>query len=500
MEVISLESGRERHQQEVDRDARTRILPAQDGLANGHARVARGALDHAMPEHGGGMADHEEMIRQHRVQTLWMDFANVAPGLWLLISPAMIDYRSAGLVWSDLLSGALIVALGLLALFPRGDFWGRWGICLTGIWLLFAPLVFDAPTAFVYANDTLVGALVIAFSVLAPMMPGKAHHMAMMQPGPDLPPGWTYNPSTWWQRGPVIALALVSFLLARYMAAFQLGHVGSVWDPFFKPGTRAVLTSDVSRAWPVSDAGLGALSYLLEALSGFMGGIRRWRTMPWMVLMFGILVVPLGITSIVLVILQPISVGTWCTLCLVTALFMLVMIPLALDEVVAMFHFLGGAKREGQPLWRIFWVGGTLKHDAKDERSPRVDAPRPAVVPAMIWGVSFPRTLLVSAAIGFWLMGAPPVFDATGHAADSDFLVGPLVAVVAVIALAEVARGLRFLNVAAGLWLVAAPWFLSGATTGSTLNDAIAGLALIALTLPRGAVRERYGRWQRFIV
>lgn len=36
------------------------------------------------------------------------------------------------------------------------------------------------------ANDTLVGALVIALSVLIPMMPGKAHHMAMMMPGPDI--------------------------------------------------------------------------------------------------------------------------------------------------------------------------------------------------------------------------------------------------------------------------------------------------------------------------
>jgi hypothetical protein len=271
-------------------------------------------------------------------------------------------------------------------------------------------------------------------------------------------------------------------------------------DPFFAPGTAAILTSDVSRAWPVSDAGLGALSYLMEALMGFMGNTRRWRTMPWMVLMFGVLVVPLGITSIVLVILQPIAVGTWCTLCLATALFMLLMIPLALDEVLAMFHFLGRAKREGQPLWRVFWVGGTIRDETRDERSPRFEAPRPAVVPAMVWGVSFPWTLLVSAAIGVWLMGAPPVFGATGAAADGDFLVGPLVAIVAVIALAEVARGLRFLNVAFGLWLVAAPWLLGGATTGSTANDVVAGLALIGLSLPRGAVRERYGGWQRAIV
>ena len=31
-------------------------------------------------------------------------------------------------------------------------------------------------------------------------------------------------------------------------------------------------------------------------------------------------------------------------------------------------------------------------------------------------------------------------------------------------------------------------------------NDVIVGLALVALSLPRGAVRERYGSWNRFVV
>jgi hypothetical protein len=41
------------------------------------------------------------------------------------------------------------------------------------IWLLFAPLVFWSPDAAGYTNDTLIGSLVIAFSVLVPMMPGR---------------------------------------------------------------------------------------------------------------------------------------------------------------------------------------------------------------------------------------------------------------------------------------------------------------------------------------
>ena len=44
------------------------------------------------------------------------------------------------------------------------------------------------------ANDTLVGALVIAFAVLVPTMPGRSP--IAMVPRPDMPPGWTHRPRT----------------------------------------------------------------------------------------------------------------------------------------------------------------------------------------------------------------------------------------------------------------------------------------------------------------
>ncbi len=440
--------------------------------------------------------DRQEMLREHHAKMLWAPAGNILLGVWLLTSPVTFGYRSLALTWSDLISGALLIVLGALSLDPR-RIWAPWAVSFVGIWLLFAPIVFWAPSAAAFLNATLVGTLVIAFAILVPGMPGMT---LIMQPGPERPPGWSYNPSSWYQRAPVIALGFVGLFISRYLAAYQLGYIDRAWDPFFGGGTERILTSDVSRAWPVSDAGLGTAVYTLEALMGFMGGTSRWRTMPWMVLLFGILVVPLGIVSITLVILQPVMVGTWCTLCLVTALAMLVMIPLTLDEVVAMIQFMVVSVRDnGSPFWGTFLKGGTIEGGGEDGRSPRFGPPSAAMAPPMVWGVTVPWTLLVSTAAGVWLMGAPVVFDATGRAADSDFLVGPLIAVVAVIAMAEVVRPVRFVNVLFGLWLVAAPWLLAGATTGLKVNDVVAGLALIALSLPRGSVRERYGGWQRYL-
>ncbi|HJT70827.1 MAG TPA: vitamin K epoxide reductase family protein [Terriglobales bacterium] len=441
-----------------------------------------------------GTRDHAAMKQDMLAKWIWRDFANIILGAWLLVTPLTFGYNSAAITLSDILSGSALIGLGVLTLWPKFDL-ARWGICFVGIWLLFAPLVFWAPSAAAYNSDTLIGALVIAFSVLIPMMPGTAHHKLMMTPGPEIPPGWSYNPSTWFQRTPIIVLALISWFVARYMAAYQLGYIHHVWEPFFYPGTEGVLTSKVSRMWPVSDAGLGALSYLLEALSGFMGGETRWRTMPWMVGMFGILVVPLGITSIVLVVLQPVAVGTWCTLCLLTAAAMLVMIPLAIDEVVAMVQFLALARREGKPFWRTFWLGDTINGEPGDSRSPTARSSVPEKAAGAVWGVTVPWSLLVCVALGIWLLGAPAVFGSSGAAANSNYIIGALVITVAVTATAEVVRAARLLNVVLGLSVIVASLF-TGTSAWMRWSDFIAGAALIALSIPRGRLRERYGAWR----
>lgn len=492
-----------------------------------HQPMAMGERGSARPQmdmsHGHGEmtpTDRRHMLQQHHAQTLWVPLLVLLLGVWLITTPFTLGYsnpdlagsevaritaerglldmadRGLAMTWSDILSGVLLVVLSLLWLNPR-RLWAPWAACFVGIWLLFAPLLFWAPTAAAYANGTLIGTLVIALTVLIPGMPGM---ISIMKMGPEIPPGWSYNPSSWLQRAPVIALGWVGFFAARYLTAYQLGYIDSAWDPFFGSGTMRILDSEVSRAWPISDAGLGSMTYVLEALMGYMGGTQRWRTMPWMVLLFGVLVVPLGIVSITLVILQPVAVGTWCTLCLLTALAMLIMIPLTLDEVVAMLQFMAQSRRAGKPLWSTFWKGGTVAGGGADSRTPPFTAPLVQTGPAMVWGVTVPWTLLLSTMLGIWLMAAPAIFQTEGAAADSNHLVGALVVTLAVIAMAEVTRAARWLNVLAGVWIVVMPWLLSGASPAATWNNVIVGVLLIALSLPRGSVRERYGNWDRFLV
>jgi uncharacterized membrane protein len=172
-----------------------------------------------------------------------------------------------------------------------------------------------------------------------------------------IPPGWTYNPGSWAQRLPIAGAAMVGFVIATYLSLFQYGVVDTVWEPFFGDGSRTILTSELSSVLPVKDAALGAASYLADAVTAVLYGVHRWRTAPWIVVVFALAVGPLGVISILLVIAQPVLYGSFCTLCLCSAVISLVMIPPAMDEALATGQELRRVKQRGGSVWTAFWRG-----------------------------------------------------------------------------------------------------------------------------------------------
>ncbi|SDJ92061.1 Vitamin K epoxide reductase family protein [Catalinimonas alkaloidigena] len=177
----------------------------------------------------------------------------------------------------------------------------------------------------------------------------------MTQHDDAIPPGWDYNPASWPQRLPIVGLALVGVGVAGYLGLYQLEVFPTVWEPFFGNDSRKILNSSVSDFLPIPDGVLGALSYLLDAVAGVIGGVKRWKTMPWIVIIFGMLVGPLGVVSIMLVVLQPVLFDAWCTLCLTSAFISVLMIGPALDEMLASLQYMQRVKRSGASFWKAFW-------------------------------------------------------------------------------------------------------------------------------------------------
>ncbi|HET6467908.1 MAG TPA: NAD-dependent epimerase/dehydratase family protein [Geminicoccaceae bacterium] len=469
----------------------------------------------------------EALERQHR-RTLWAPLVNLVLGGWLLVSPFSYglfdpvlgaaeppalghalpppEVRNAWLGLSEMASGLAVMLFAGLAL-RRPDSWAGWAAAAVGVWVLFAPLLFWTTSSVAYNMDTLIGMLVIVFAVMVRPPPGIAPEARASSA--DLPLGWSYSPSSYVQRVPIVALAFVGLFVSRYLAAYQLGHIDGVWDPFFAGtdpegalnGSESVVTSSVSKAFPIPDAGLGAAIYALDILTGAVGDRRRWRTMPWLVLLFGLLIVPLGAVSIVFIMIQPTVIGTLCTLCLLQAAVTVILIPYSIDEVLATLQFLWRSWRADRPFWRTFFQGGAPLAEGQDPVRD-LELPASAFLREFVQGgVNYPWQLVSCVAIGVLLMATPLLLGTRAPLAHSDHVMGCLAIAIAVTAMAEVVRPIRFLNVLVGLWVAASPFLLAGGGDVATVADVVLGLGLAALSLPRGSISgEHYGGWDRLIL
>ena len=504
----------------------------QQGDSKQQDHEAKGDSAQSDNQHQMSHEDRLSMLKMHHRQTLWIYWTLPLLGIWLVCSPFSFGYLNESLwmdpsggrgpwfapepteqlrhwrAWlmtaSDVISGCLLIIFGWRSLTPNRPI-SLWTCCFIGVWVTLAPVLFWAPTAAAYLNDSLVGILIMALTILIPGMPNMIMYM---QHGKATPPGWSYNPSSWPQRAIMIALGFAGFIVSRYLAMFQLGYIDYIWDPFFSftNGTKKVLDSSMSHRWPISDGGLGAVSYTFEFLMGYMGSPARWRTMPWMVAFFGVLVIPLGLTHIILVISQPVLVHHWCFMCLLAAIIMLPMLPLEFDEVIAMFQHVRQAKLRGDrggSLWRIFWKGGQADGCTDmDQAPPMIDLPANPVslFRASIWGMSFPWTLVLATIGGVLLMLLPTWFglDITTTAADIGHLGGALIVTFSIICMGEVVRIGRYLNLLLALVVAVGPWF-TDASLGFSVACAILAIAIAGLSLPRGKIRQTYGEWDVYI-
>ncbi|OQW87437.1 MAG: DNA polymerase III subunit epsilon [Rhodoferax ferrireducens] len=459
--------------------------------------------------------EHPEDLRQRHQQQFaaeyrdnrWPHFVNIALGSWLFTQPLLIHVQEPLLRWSEMALGALLMVFATAALSQRGTA-ARWVCAGIGTLVMAIPFLFNTGNAAAYLSDSLVGALIFGFAVALKPEPGPSALAALS--GPDIPPGWSYNPSAWTQRLPIIATALIGLFVARYLAGYQLGHIPAVWDPFFagsptdpQNGTEEVITSALSKAFPVSDAALGGYTYLLEILTGLVGAKARWRTMPWLVVLFGLMIAPLGITSIAFVIIQPIVIGTWSIVALIGAAAILIQIPYSLDELIATLQFVRRRVQAGRNGFAVFFRGDTDTMlpgaSTSSQTADEFNQPPGAVLRNMLaGGVSLPWNLGLAALIGLALLFTRLWPGVEGNLAHAHHVIGSLVLTVVSIAAAEVARPARWLMVPLAAGLVAAPFVYTG-DTPAMLVSLGTGAALIVLSVRRGEIQERYGAWDRVI-
>lgn len=397
-------------------------------------------------------------------------------GLWLFVAPISFGYGSF-MRMNDLICGFLLVVLGFISM--KTDKKALPISCAAiGFWLQLAPLFFWAPEVVSYLNDTLVGMVLMLLVFSWPSLSDQDSK-------DEVPPGWSFNPSDWKVRKITVFLALVAWFLARYLASYQLGYIQTIHDPFFGQGSIQVISSSLAKGFPVSDAGLGAFGYSLEFLLGLIGSSRRWKTMPWVTALFGMMVIPAGMISIILIISQPVLVGAWCGICLLIAFCMLVMILLTVPEMFATLQLLKRAKKKGRA-WQVFWQGDLSSSLLQQKPICRNKTSE--------FGFTLPWNLLLLTCLGIWLICSPSVFHSLRPASDSNFIAGPLVVAFSIISCSEVVRNLRWVNAFIAGGLVFSTFFLKGFSEMGLVNQWLTSILIFVLAFPKGNRCERYGK------
>ena len=118
-------------------------------------------------------------------------------------------------------------------------------------------------------------------------------------------------------------VAAAGALVAAYLAAYQVGVLGTVWDPVFGSNqSQRVLHSWFSEKLPIPDAALGAAGYLLELALVLLALSSLKRPTAWhagTTVLYGALAIGMALGGLFLVGVQVFSLHAFCALCLLSA-------------------------------------------------------------------------------------------------------------------------------------------------------------------------------------
>jgi multisubunit Na+/H+ antiporter MnhF subunit len=112
---------------------------------------------------GGGKA----MAIKNLVIKDWRDPLNLILGLWMVVSPWVLENQvEANVTWDSVIFGILIAAVAVLALY-RVITWKEWANGLLGVLLLGSPWIFGFSGAIPeMRNDVFVGIALVLLAAL----------------------------------------------------------------------------------------------------------------------------------------------------------------------------------------------------------------------------------------------------------------------------------------------------------------------------------------------
>lgn len=99
----------------------------------------------------------------------------------------------------------------------------------------------------------------------------------------------------------------------------------------------------------------------------------------------------------------------------------------------------------------------------------------------------------INAVLGIWLMMCPWILNFNGSGRIVDRIGGPIVLTIGLFAMREVTRFGRYVNILPGAWILIGPLAFHYAHWVPIVNGVVIGIAVIALSLVRGTIKQPFG-------
>jgi hypothetical protein len=101
-----------------------------------------------------------EHVRLERREAKSLSAINLLLGMWLIISPFMIANTSATLRYNQVIIGVIVIIMSAIRFLAPAFQLASWANGLSGVWMIISPFLLYYRTTFTYWNAIATGVLI----------------------------------------------------------------------------------------------------------------------------------------------------------------------------------------------------------------------------------------------------------------------------------------------------------------------------------------------------
>src|SRR5579864_3766432 len=103
----------------------------------------------------------EEIEPEYKSKSSWI---NALLGIWVIVSPFVLNYRVPRVVWSNVIAGGVVLVIALVRSCVRKQVWS-WINIILGIWIIISPFVLGFLSEVEMWNNIALGIIIAAIAL-----------------------------------------------------------------------------------------------------------------------------------------------------------------------------------------------------------------------------------------------------------------------------------------------------------------------------------------------